>query len=54
MFGLGAEHVRQSSLESGQKPGYVRFSGNFGLEKVFNDLHFTNSPNTSPLIVRSS
>jgi hypothetical protein len=26
----------------------------FGLEIDFDDLHFTDSPNASPLIVRSS
>jgi hypothetical protein len=29
-------------------------SGKYGLWIDFDDLHFTNSPNTSPLIVRSS
>jgi hypothetical protein len=30
------------------------FSGTFSLWIDFDDLHFTDSPNASPLIVRSS
>jgi hypothetical protein len=54
MSGLGAGHVRKGFLESSQKPGYAQFSGIFGLEIDFDDFHFTDSPNASPLIVRSS
>jgi hypothetical protein len=31
-----------------------RFSGELGSKEFFDDLHFTNSPNASLLIVRSS
>jgi hypothetical protein len=30
------------------------FSGTFSLERVFDDLHFTDSPNASVFVVRSS
>jgi hypothetical protein len=53
MSRLGAGHVWLRHMESGQNPIYVQFFGKFGLEKVFDDLHFTNSPNASPLIVHS-
>jgi hypothetical protein len=54
MSELGAGHVRQKPLEFGQKPGYVRFFENFGLEIDFDDLHFTNSPDASLMILWSS
>jgi hypothetical protein len=54
MFRLGARHVRQIPLEPDQETKYVWFFYEVGLEGVFNDLHFTNSPNAPPLIVQSS
>jgi hypothetical protein len=36
-----------------RKPDMSEFSGEFGSRKFFNDLHFTNSLNAPPLIVRS-
>jgi hypothetical protein len=37
-----------------RNPDMSVFSGMFGFEIDFDDLHFTDSPNASPLIVRSS
>jgi hypothetical protein len=37
-----------------KNPDMSDFSGIFGLEIDFDDLHFINSPNAPPLIVRSS
>jgi hypothetical protein len=37
-----------------RNPDMSDFSGTFGLEKVFDDLHFIDSPNVSPLIVHCS
>jgi hypothetical protein len=37
-----------------RKPDMSGFSGEFGSRKFFDDLHFTNSLNAPPLIVRSS
>jgi hypothetical protein len=55
MSELGAGHVRQKPLESGLQPGYVWFFWKLWfLDRDFNYLHFTNSPNASSLIVQSS
>jgi hypothetical protein len=35
MFELGAGHIRQDFLESGQKPGYIRFFWDFGFGDRF-------------------
>jgi hypothetical protein len=53
MSGLGAGHVRQEPLETILGVGYV-WPGDFDDKINFNLLHFTNSPNGSLLIVRSS
>jgi hypothetical protein len=39
---------------SARKPDMSGFSREFGSRKFFDDLHFTNSLNASPLIVQSS
>jgi hypothetical protein len=54
MSGLGAGHVRQCLWNPVRNLDMSDFSENFGLEIVFDDLHFINSPNVSPLIVQSS
>jgi hypothetical protein len=55
MSGLGVGHVRQTPLESGLETGYVRiFLASWIAIYVFDGLHFTNSLDASPLIVRSS
>jgi hypothetical protein len=54
MSGLGAGHVRKMApwnpVRNLDKSG---LRGNFGDKIVFDDFHFTNSPNASPLIVLS-
>jgi hypothetical protein len=47
MSGLALWNLVKNSDKSG-------LAGNFGDQIVFDDLHFTDSPNASPLIVRSS
>jgi hypothetical protein len=37
-----------------RKPDMSEFSREFDSKEFFDDLHFTNSPNASPLIVQSS
>jgi hypothetical protein len=54
MSGLGPNMSIYSLWNPVRNPDMSNFSGNFGLEKVFDDLHFTNSPNASALIVQSS
>jgi hypothetical protein len=49
MSGLGAGHVRQCLWNPVRNLDMSDFSENFGLEIVFDDLHFINSPNVSPL-----
>jgi hypothetical protein len=47
-------HVRFYLLEFGLETVYIRIFGKLDCKIFFNDLHFTNSPNASSLIVRSS
>jgi hypothetical protein len=54
MSRLGAGHVRQGSMEPVRNPDMSIFSGTFGSWIDFDDLHFTDSPNESPLILQSS
>jgi hypothetical protein len=44
----------QSIWIPAKEPDMSGLTGDFGGEIVFDVLHFTNSPNASPLIVRSS
>jgi hypothetical protein len=60
MFGFGADMSGLEADMSGfaywspaRKPEMSGFSGRFECKEFFDDLHFTNSPNASPLIVRS-
>jgi hypothetical protein len=51
---VGAGHVLFCLLKPSQEMDMSEFSGELDSKKFFDDLHFTNSPNVSPLIVRSS
>jgi hypothetical protein len=44
----------QSLWNPAQEPDMSSLIGDFGGKIDFDVLHFTNSPNVSPLIVRSS
>jgi hypothetical protein len=54
MSGLGLDMSSQSLWNSAKGADMSCLIGDFGGKIDFNDLHFTNSPNASPLIVRSS
>jgi hypothetical protein len=55
MSGLGARHVWEMALWNPvRNPDKSGLTWNFGDKIVFDDLHFTDSPNAPPLIVQSS
>jgi hypothetical protein len=54
MFGWGKNMSGNSLYNPAKEPDMSDLTGDFGGKIDFNVLHFTNSPNASPLIVRSS
>jgi hypothetical protein len=54
MFGLGPDMSGFGYWNPARKLDMTGFSREFGSKEFFIDLHFTNSPITPPLIVRSS
>jgi hypothetical protein len=60
MSGLGNRNLAKKPNKAGvtrdkaERPDMSGLTGDFGGKIDFDALHFTNSPNTSPLIVRSS
>jgi hypothetical protein len=53
MSGLGADMSGQSFWNPTKGPNISGLTGDFGGRVDFDVLHFTNSPNVSPLIERS-
>jgi hypothetical protein len=54
MFGWGPNMSGNNLYNPAKEPDMSDLTGDFGGKIDFNVLHFTNSPNASSLIVRSS
>jgi hypothetical protein len=52
--GWGLDMSDKSFWNPVKRSDMSEFSGKLDWKEFFDDLHFTNSPNVSPLIVRSS